>query len=406
MTDVRALLDVRRRPSTEEDEWRASSTELFFDLVFVLVVGQLSAYLHEHLNPRGAAETLFLLLVAWWAWLYTTWATNWFDPERGPVRGLLVVAMLASMLGAAAIPDAFGERALLLVIGYVSIQTVRNAFAVLATRPDDPLHRPLLRVFAWTLWVGPLWLTGALVDHDTRLVVWAIALVCDYAGPVFGHWTPGLGRSDPSEWELEPGHFAERLMLFLIIALGETIVAAGVTASGLELTGARVASLVVAFGVAVALWWLYFEFHAEHTLLHLRAAAGYRGRLARDLGYLLIPLVAGIILSAVASELVIAHPHARLDGDELVTLAAGPALYLLGSVAFKVRVYRDLWQPRAVALVVVIATAVLGASLPALAIWTLMLATLVGVAIAEARKARRNIPFLAALTSAGLALLP
>jgi low temperature requirement protein LtrA len=392
MTDGRALLDVRRRPSAEDDEWRASWTELFFDLVFVLVVTQLSAYLHEHLNPRGAAETLFLLLVAWWAWLYTTWATNWFDPERGPVRGVLVVAMLASMLGAAAIPDAFGERALLLVVGYVSIQTFRNACMVLATRPDDPLHRPLVRVFAWTLWVGALWLTGAFADHDARLVVWGIALACDYAGPALGHWTPGLGRSDPSEWELEPGHFAERLMLFLIIALGETIVAAGVTASGLELTSVRVASLVVAFGVAVALWWLYFDFHAEYTLLHLRAAAGYRGRLARDLGYLLTPLVAGVILSAVASELVIAQPHARLDGDGLVTLAAGPALYLLGSVAFKVRVYRDLWRPRAVAFVVVIATAALGASLPALAIWTLTLATLVGVAIAEMRQARRKDP--------------
>jgi low temperature requirement protein LtrA len=121
-------------------------------------------------------------------------------------------------------------------------------------------------------------------------------------------------------------------------------------------------------------------------LLHLRAAAGYRGRLARDLGYLLIPLVAGIILSAVASELVISHPHARLDAGEVATLAAGPALYLLGSVAFKVRVYRDLWQPRAVAFVVVIAAASLGASLPALAIWALMLAALVGVALAEARR--------------------
>ena len=121
--------------------------------------------------------------MAWWAWLYTTWATNWFDPERGPVRRVLVVAMLASMLGAAAIPDAFGDRALLLVVGYVSIQTVRNAFMVLATRPDDPLHRPLVRMFAWTLWVGAFWLAGALADDEARLVVWLVALACDYAGP-------------------------------------------------------------------------------------------------------------------------------------------------------------------------------------------------------------------------------
>ena len=218
-----------------------------------------------------------------------------------------MVAMLASMLGAAAIPDAFGERALLLVVGYVSIQTVRNAFAVLATRPDDPLHRPLVRCSRGRC-------GSARCGSRVRCSTTTRGSSCGRSRwpattPVPSSATgPGARALDPSEWELEPGHFAERLMLFLIIALGETIVAAGVTASGLELTGARVASLVVAFGVAVVLWWLYFDFHAEHTLLHLRAAAGYRGRLARDLGYLLIPLVAGIILSAVASGLVIAHP--------------------------------------------------------------------------------------------------
>ena len=177
MTDGRALLDVRRRPSTEDDEWRASWTELFFDLVFVLVVTQLSAYLYARPEPARAAETLFLLLVAWWAWLYTTWATNWFDPERGPVRGVLVVAMFASMLGAVAIPEAFGDRALLLVVGYVSIQTVRNAFAVLATRPDDPLHRPLVRYSLWSLWVG-----AALAHGRVRAPRRAARRLADRAG--------------------------------------------------------------------------------------------------------------------------------------------------------------------------------------------------------------------------------
>ena len=173
MTDGRALLDVRRRPSTEDDEWRASWTELFFDLVFVLVVTQLSALLLRAPEPAGAAETLFLLLVAWWAWIYTTWATNWFDPERGPVARCWSLAMLASMLGAAAIPDAFGDRALLLVVGYVGIQTVRNAFMVLATearRPAARAARAHLRLDA----VGRR-ASGSRVrslDHDARLVVW------------------------------------------------------------------------------------------------------------------------------------------------------------------------------------------------------------------------------------------
>jgi low temperature requirement protein LtrA len=373
--------EVRRRPG--EEEWRASFTELFFDLVFVLVVTQLSALLVDDLTVSGAAKTLFLLLVAWWAWIYTTWGTNWFDPDRGPVRAVLVLGMLASMLGAAAIPDAFGERALLLVVGYVSIQSLRNGFMVLATDRRDPLHTPLRRIFAWNAWVGALWLAGALVDHDTRIAIWAVALLCDYAGPVAGHWTPGLGRSTPRDWELEPGHFAERLMLFLIIALGETIVAAGLTASHLELTAARLAALVVAFGVAVMLWWLYFDFHAERTLSHLKAADEQRGLLARDLSYLLIPLVAGIIVCAVANEIVIAHPGRTLHGAELLTLGAGPALYLTGSVAFKARVFGGQWHTRAVALVLVAGAAALGSALPALAAWTVMLAILGGVAVAE-----------------------
>jgi low temperature requirement protein LtrA len=377
----RSWRDLRRSPG--EEEWRASWSELFFDLVFVLVITQLSALLVHDLTVSGAAKTLFLLLVAWWAWIYTTWGTNWFDPDRGPVRLVLALGMLASMLGAAAIPDAFGERALLLVVGYVGMQSLRNGFMVLATDAGDPLHRPLVRSFAWNLWVGALWLAGALVDHDTRIAIWILALLCDYAGPLAGHWTPRLGRSDPRDWHLEPGHFAERLMLFLIIALGETIVAAGVTASHLDLTAARIGALVVAFAVAFVLWWLYFDFHAERTLSHLRAAAEQRGRLARDLSYLLIPLVAGIIVCAVASELVIAHPEETLHGAALLPLGAGPALYLLGSVVFKIRVYRGLWHKRAVALVLVLAAAALGSQLPALATWTLMLAILAGVAIAE-----------------------
>src|SRR5918994_458913 len=379
---------VRRRPG--EEEWRASWTELFFDLVFVLVITQLSAFMVHHLTITGTAQTLFLLLVAWWAWIYTTWGTNWFHPDRGPVRAVLVLGMLASMLGAAAIPDAFGERALLLVVGYVGIQSVRNGFMVLATEEDDPLHTPLRRNFFWNLWVGAIWLAGALVDGDARVAVWIVALICDYAGPLAGHWTPWLGRSHPREWELEPGHFAERLMLFLIIALGETIVAAGVTTSQLELSADRIAALVVAFGVAVVLWWLYFEFHAEHTLRHLRAAAEERGRVARDLSYLIVPLVAGIIVCAVASEVVIAHPGDTLHGAELLTLGAGPGLYLLGSVAFKIRVFGGLWQKRAIALLPVAAATALGTTLPALATWTVMLVILGAVAIAEAAERRSS----------------
>jgi low temperature requirement protein LtrA len=371
---------VRRRASNEEQ--RAAFIELFFDLVFVFVITQLSALLVHDLTPGGAGKTLLLLLIAWWAWIYTTWMTNWFDPEDLRVRAVLLVAMLASMFGAIALPDAFGDRALLLVVGYVGIQSFRNWLLVLGTAHRDPLYRPLLRIAVWNTWVGLIWLAGALVDDSARVAVWVVALVFDYGGPLAGHWTPRLGRTSPGEWQLEPSHFVERIELFVIIALGESIVAAGVTASKLDVTAAHLLAVTVAFLITAALWWLYFDFHAERALQVLRASRE-RGRLGRDLSYLEVPLVAGIIVIAVANELVIAHPGDQLHGAELATLAVGPGLYLLGSMAFKLRVVHVGARRRLVAAVLVVAAVLLGTTLPALATWTLVLAVLAGLVVVE-----------------------
>jgi low temperature requirement protein LtrA len=377
-----------RRPRDQES--RVTSVELFFDLVFVFVVTQLSGYLVHHLTVGGAARTALLLLTAWWAWVYTTWVTNWFDAGTLVVRTILLVGMFAGMLGAISIPKAFGERAALLVAGYVAIQTFRNVFIVVVTDRDDPLYRPFQRILGWTCAVMPLWVAGAFVDGDARLVIWSLALALDYAGPLAGHWLPGLGRSHPSDWHLEPAHFVERLELFLIIALGESIVASGATASDLDTTVARLAAVLVAMLLTAALWWLYFDFHAGRTLERLRAAADERGRLGRDLSYLYVVLIAGIIVAAVGNELVIAHPGERLHGAELVALAAGPALYLLGSVALKVRILEVPWERRLATAVLVVLATVAGASLPALALWTLVLGIVAGLAVIEGISTRRS----------------
>jgi low temperature requirement protein LtrA len=382
------LAGVRRNPDPDQD-LRASFTELFFDLVFVLVITRLSAILVEDLSLLGAAKTLFLLLVAWWAWLYTTWTTNWFDPDAGAMRTVLFIGMLASMLGAIALPEAFGDRALLFVAGYVAIQTFRNAFAVLASDEDDRLHRPLVRVLIWNAWVGLLWLAGALATDDTRIAIWIVALLADYGGPLAGHWTPTLGRTAPRDWELAPSHFVERIELFIIIALGETIVAAGVTASELDLTTGRVLAVIVGFCVTVALWWLYFAFHAERTLQRLVDAEDERGRIAVELSYLHIPLIAGIVVTAVATEVVTAHPDEPLSGPEAFTLGAGPVLYLLGSALFKARILEARYLQRVAAAAFVAAVAVTGATeLPALAIWAFALAALTTVALVEEAERR------------------
>ncbi len=380
---------LRRHHAEDDSPVLTSSVELFFDLVFVLAVTQLSSVLLDDLTVAGAGRTLFLLLAAWWAWIYTTWMTNWFDPEERPVRAVLLLGMLASLFGSIAIPDAFGDRAGLFVGGYVGIQLVRNAFMVWAAERSDPLHLPLVRIFVWSAWVSVIWLAGALVDGDARTWVWIVALVLDYAGPVVGHRAPGLGRSEPTDWHLVPSHFSDRLQLFVMIALGETIVAAGVTAADLEMTATRIGAVVVSFGVSVAFWWLYFDSHAEGTARVLESHGAGRGHLGRTLSYLHVLIVAGIVVSAVAAELVIAHPGADLHTNELVALAAGPVLFLVGSLIFKATVLHLEWRQRVVAAVAVVAVVAGGAFVPALASWALVLGVLGALALYETTTTER-----------------
>ncbi len=381
---------LRRHAAEEDSAAGASYAELFFDLVFVLAVTQLSSALVDDLTVAGAAQTLVLLLAAWWAWIYTAWMTNWFDPETRAVRAILLIGMLASLCGAIAIPDAFDDRAGLFVAGYVGLQVIRNGFMVLATQRSDPLHAPLVRIFVWSAWVSMIWLAGALVEGEARIAVWIVALVLDYAGPLAGHWAPRLGRSVPADWELVPSHFSERLQLFMILALGETIVAAGVSASELEMDAMRIGAVVVSFGVSVAFWWLYFDYHAEGAARELESREAERGRLGRALSYLHVLMVAGIIVAAVASELVIAHPGEELHGNDLLPLAAGPALYLAGSLVFKASVLHAQWRQRLVAVVAVLGVTVSGAFVPALAAWSLVLVVLVGLVLYEALELRRT----------------
>src|SRR5262245_61707028 len=182
-----------------------------------------------------------MLIAVYWAWNYTTWMTNWFDPESAPVRLVLVVVMLASLLMAIAIPAGFGSRALLFAASYAGLQVVRNAFVVAVT-PRGPFHRVFVQILAWSLLSLPLWILGGLLD-GARWPLWLAAITMDLAAPLVRYWLPVLGRTQHQHWQITGEHFAERFQLFVIIALGESIVLAGVTASEAELDTAVVVSL-------------------------------------------------------------------------------------------------------------------------------------------------------------------
>ena len=260
-----------------------TTVELFFDLVYVFAVTQLSHQILGDLSVAGVARAAFLLLVVWWAWIYTTWMANWFDPASPAVRGVLTGVMLGSLLMAAALPEAFGARGLLFAASYVGLQVGRNAAAAWLLTRRHRLRDVFERLVVWSAASGVLWLAGATLDCDQRLLLWIPALAIELAAPAAGYWLPGRGRAVTTDYDIEGAHFAERCQTFILIALGESIVVTGATASQAGLTSTVVLCLVVAFVETAALWWLYFGATAERGTRHAEQLRGPGSPRARRL---------------------------------------------------------------------------------------------------------------------------
>lgn len=323
----------RRRP---HEHAPVGFIELFFDLVFVFAVTQLSHRLIEHYSVRGAVETLLLFLAVWWAWIDTSWVTNWLDPQKRPVRVMLLVLMLAGLVLSTSIPEAFGERAIYFALAYVFIQVGRSLFMLWALhRHDRGNYRNFQRITAWFMLFSALWIAGAFAEGDLRLAIWALAVVIENLAPMVGFWTPGLDRSTTADWVVEGSHMAERCGLFIIIALGESILVTGATFAALEWSWLNKLAFLVAFVGSVALWWIYFD-SGQQRGSHTIAESADPGRLARlAYTYFHIPIVAGIIVSAVATEFVLMHPTGHTDFGVAAAILYGPAAFLVGTALFK-----------------------------------------------------------------------
>ena len=366
-------------------EQATTALELFFDLVYVFAVTQLSHLLIGSLTWAGAGRTAFLLVVVWWAWIYTTWMVNWFDPEHPRVRVVLLGAMLVSLLMAAALPGALKDHGLLFAGAYVVLQVGRNGAAAAIVDRTHALSRTIDRLLAWSLLSAGPWLGGAFLHGDHRLWLWGPALVIDLVAPLAGYRIPGRGRSLTGDWTIEGAHFADRFQGFIIIALGESIVVSGATAQGAGLGSTTVISLAVAFLGTGALWWLYFGEVAEHSRAEI-AASEDPGALARDAyTYLHLPIVAGIIAVAVGDDLVILHPHHALALAGALAVLGGPALYLAGESLFRLRMIGSVSLRRIGTIVCLGLLGALASHISALFLETLATATLAALAVWEYR---------------------
>jgi low temperature requirement protein LtrA len=315
---------------------RVTYVELFFDLVFVFAITQLSHGLLANLTPLGVVQTTVLMLGVWWMWIDTTWCTNWLDPDKAPVRLMLFGLMLAGLVLSTSIPKAFQDRGLAFGLALACFQLGRIAFMLWAIKNHDATnYRNILRIACWRGLSSALWIAGAFFDAGTRLGVWTLALFFDFLAPAVYFWVPRLGGSSTADWKVEGGHFAERCGLFIIIALGESILITGATFTGMTWTAPHVGAFLVAFAGSVAMWAVYFNIGAERSSRRFTASDD-PGRMARSgYTYLHIPIVAGIIVSAVGDELVLHHPEGHTGLAAAAAILGGPALYLAGNALFK-----------------------------------------------------------------------
>ena len=311
-------------------EQRVTPLELFFDLVFVYAITQVTLLMSDDLTWRGVGQGMLVLAALWWAWTGYAWLTNTLEPEEGPVRAGMFGAMAAMLVVALAVPEAFDANAVLFGVAYLAVRLLHLLLYAIAGKRDPDLLGAVAR-FTPSATVAPVILiVAAFFDGPTQAALWAAALAVDYLGALRGG---GQG------WRVSPAHFAERHGLIVIIALGESIVAIGVGAAGEPITSGIVSAAVLGIVVVAALWWAYFDVLAVLAQRQLPETHGAtRVRLARDYySYLHLPMIAGIVLFALGLKKTIEHVDEPLSTIPAVALCGGLSLYFLAHVVQRVR---------------------------------------------------------------------
>jgi low temperature requirement protein LtrA len=334
-------------PQHHEEEQRVTPLELFFDLVFVFALTQVTALMSAMPSWEGIARGMLILSALWWAWGAYAWLTNYIAADEGRERLLMFASMAAMLVAALAVPGAFEDDGVLFGCAYALVRWLH--IFIFAEANEDVDAAEAIRRLARTAIPGPALLIAAgFVDGPWEYVLWVVALAIDFAGPfVFG----------VRGFRVSPGHFAERHGLIVIIALGESIVAVGVGAQGLELDAGMIAAAVLGIAIAAALWWAYFDVVALVAERRFRRSTGdARNRHARDsYSYLHLPMIAGIILVALGIKKTLGEVEEPLKAVPAAALLGGIALYYLGHVGFRLRNVGSLSRQRLAAAILCLA---------------------------------------------------
>ncbi len=319
----------RLSASRREGE-RVTPLELFFDLVFVLAITQCTALISHHPTWPGLIQGLLALGILWWGWVGYAWLTSVIDPEEGAVRLVIFGSMASLLIVALAVPRAFDDLALTFALAFGVFRVAHIGLFMLASPDDDALRHSVLGLAGSTALAVALLILASDFDGLAQGALWALAIGVDMGLPYF-FGTEG--------WKLVPGHFAERHGLIVIIALGESIVAIGVGASGALGLGIGITA-VLGVALAAAMWWIYFDVVALISARRLGEAEQGRvqNALARDsYSYWHLALVAGIVLSAFGLKVSIGHFEDHLQTVPAFALLGGIAIYLFGLVGFRYR---------------------------------------------------------------------
>jgi low temperature requirement protein LtrA len=354
---------------------RASPLELFFDLVFVFALTQVTSFMADETTWEGLIKGMLVLAALWWAWGAYAWLTNYINTDAWRERLLVFVSMAAMLVAALAVPNAFGDDGVLFGCAYAVVRWM-HIFIFAEANEDVDTGQAIWRLSRTALPAPALLIVAGFLDGADQIVLWVIALVIDFSGPlVFGL----------RGFQVSPAHFAERFGLIVIIALGESIVAIGVGVEGIELGRSEVIAAVLGVALSAALWWAYFDVVALAAERHFSHARGHaRILMARDAySYLHFPMIAGIILIALGIKKTIGHVDEPLKTVPAVALLGGIALYYASHVAFRLRNMGSVNVLRLVAALGCLALIPVATEVDALAALALATAVAAGVIVYE-----------------------